>query len=257
VLRHLIPRRLRYQLRGAQWALRNVRDVQRRFGWRTAAAFVTSEPWVALRVAVGSTSVETFDIPVPDAPPVTCRAYSSDREVFLQTLAWGMFDWFERSHAPLRVIDCGANIGTATLAILDRCPNATVVALEPDVIGVRGALWPVPGAVVFDPEPFRDDRQWTIHVKSAGAGQQGDVDAYDIPALMQKVGWDRIDLLKMDIEGAETSVLQSAGQWLGSVGCLAVELHDEAAAVAFRTAVGDRFSVSRHGELTIARQVGA
>ena len=95
-----------------------------------------------------------------------------------------------------------------------------------------------------------------IHMKSAGAGEQGNIDAYDIPALMKKAGWDRIDLLKMDIEGAETSVLQSADHWLGCVGCLAVELHDEAAAAAFRTAVGDRFSVTRHGELTIARRVG-
>ncbi len=210
---------------------------------------------------------------MPHAPPVVCRPDSSDLDVFFQVLGDGQYDWLEPSRAPLRVLDCGANIGTATLAILRRWPNATIVAVEPDadnfrllientrhagdqVIAVQGALWPVPGGVVFDRRPFRDGRQWSLHVRAARTDEVPDVSAYDVPGLMRRVGWDRVDLLKMDIEGAETPVLESAGQWLSGVACLAVELHDENAVAAFRRTVGDSFRVGLQGELTIARRGG-
>ena len=35
-----------------------------------------------------------------------------------------------------------------------------------------------------------------------------------------------VDLLKVDIEGAEKEVFGSPDEWIGSVGAIAIELHD-------------------------------
>jgi hypothetical protein len=63
--------------------------------------------------------------------------------------------------------------------------------------------------------------------------------ATSIPTLMHRLGVDRIDLLKLDIEGAEHDLFQDGAQdWLTSVHAIAIETHD-----AFRT--GSRAAVLR------------
>ena len=54
------------------------------------------------------------------------------------------------------------------------------------------------------------------------------------------LGW--IDLLKVDIEGAEKEVFSSPSEWIGSVGAIAIELHDRfktGCARSFYAAVSD------------------
>jgi hypothetical protein len=43
--------------------------------------------------------------------------------------------------------------------------------------------------------------------------------------LIAETGIECIDLLKMDIEGAEREVFES-GEWISRVGAIAIELHD-------------------------------
>ena len=60
----------------------------------------------------------------------------------------------------------------------------------------------------------------------SGSGLQ--VRAMSAPEVMNRMNWASLDILKMDIEGAEAEVLgQSADAWLGKVGMLIVELHGE------------------------------
>ena len=265
-----VPSRVRFELRLIQSSLQRAPSVCRRLGWRTAFAFVLAEPWLALRSALRLTGRNSYRIRMPHAPPVVCRPDSSDLDVFFQVLGDGQYRLARALEGPARVLDCGANIGTATLAILRRWPNATIVAVEPDadnlrllientrhagdqVIAVQGLSGPFPAG-------------WSsigVHSGTADSGactseRRGPMKCltfrYDVPGLMRRVGWDRVDLLKMDIEGAETPVLESAGQWLSGVACLAVELHDENAVAAFRRTVGDSFRVGLQGELTIARR---
>jgi FkbM family methyltransferase len=237
-------------------------------GWWSGLKFVAAEPLSALAMAVAWKGEDaTFRIPLRDGTAVHCRPYSSDTEVFWEVLVRGQFNWLAETAAPMRVMDCGANIGTATIAILDRWPAATVLALEPDpdnfrllvqntaryrnrVFPLRGALWGTPTSVNFDPRPFRDGRQWSLHVTPA-LDHRGEVTAFDVPSLMAILGWSSIDLLKIDIEGAETVVLNSAAPWLDSVECLAVELHNQDAVDSFVRAVGNQRRVQRLGELTI------
>jgi hypothetical protein len=43
---------------------------------------------------------------------------------------------------------------------------------------------------------------------------------------MQLTGYSTIDILKLDIEGAEKEVFSNCDKWLGNVRILMIELHD-------------------------------
>ena len=62
-----------------------------------------------------------------------------------------------------------------------------------------------------------------------------------------------IDILKIDIEGAEVDLFKGAGDWLNSVDCISIELHgDEAKREIPATLIAAGFELSRHGSLTVA-----
>ena len=44
---------------------------------------------------------------------------------------------------------------------------------------------------------------------------------------MELLDTDRIDLLKMDIEGGEREVFADSGEWIDSIDQIAIELHDD------------------------------
>lgn len=275
MLRRLLPRRLRHQLRQAAWCASRVATVWRRYGWGTAIAFVGAEPWLVLRMlTLGARSDATYQIPIPGSSPVHCRPESSDLEVFWQVLVCRSFDFLEPRTQSLCALDCGANIGMATLAILQQWPAADIVAVEPDpgnfallrlntahvaarVTLVQAAVWSETGKLLFDEQPFRDGRQWSIRVRMPEPDERGAVPAYDIPALMELAGWDHIDLAKIDIEGAEKQLLRTAHKWLPRVDVVAVELHDADAVKGFTEAVAGQFTVARHGELSVATRPSA
>jgi len=52
------------------------------------------------------------------------------------------------------------------------------------------------------------DVMWTAGSDAGDASDYIDAPAYTIQTLMQKLGHDRVDLLKMDVEGAEYSILE-------------------------------------------------
>lgn len=47
-----------------------------------------------------------------------------------------------------------------------------------------------------------------------------------VDTLMEKNGWARTEILKMDIEGAEKEILSADVGWLKKVKLLIIELHD-------------------------------
>lgn len=65
----------------------------------------------------------------------------------------------------------------------------------------------------------------------------GEVRAITVEDILERYALQRIDLLKIDIEGAELELF-SAGDltWLDRVDCIAIELHDH-----FRPGCGNAF----------------
>jgi hypothetical protein len=85
---------------------------------------------------------------------------------------------------------------------------------------VEAAAWPRPARLTLvDPgKGF-----WGMRVTEDAAGE---VAAVTIPELLDRAGADRIDILKIDIEGAEAELFSENTAWLGRVGVLVLELHD-------------------------------
>lgn len=116
-----------------------------------------------------------------------------------------------------RVVDAGANIGVFSSMVTLRAKEATVVALEPfpanferlkgtlEANGIAGRVDPKPWALVGVPGVVRmdDSPEIASHSRRVGAETGVEVEGVTLEQLLERCGWDRADLLKIDIEGAE------------------------------------------------------
>ena len=204
--------------------------------------------------------------------PLLLRYGTSDLGVFRQIFV-------EHEYTPIRVsrdirliVDCGANVGFASAYFLHRFPKAHVLAVEPDPANfamlernlrpfgdrcrlINAGIWShQTGLVVCH---FGVGKEWSTQVRECLPGETPDVQATDIPTLLTLSKTERIDLLKVDIEGSEV-VLFGAGsrRWLGIVGNIVSELHGPECENIFFQALADfRYDVSTSGELTICRNI--
>lgn len=129
------------------------------------------------------------------------------------------------------VIDAGAHVGLFSLLASQHA--AKVIALEPDPVNYRvldlncrlngtsnvhpvnAALWTEEGEVSFH-------TSWHTTGGSVGSGGDLRVRTRTLDGLLEEHG--RVDLLKLDVEGAEFDVLHHAGG-LEDVGRIVAELH--------------------------------
>jgi len=206
------------------------------------------------------------------------RYGSSDLAVFRQMFIEREHDW-ARAIEPLRdgalILDCGANVGLATVCLLRMFPGAFVIAVEPDadnlavlernvrprrdqVEVVRAGVWSRPTHLVcHDPGTF-EHAQWALRVCECAADTPGAVQAVTVGELLRRSGRERIAILKMDIEGAEAEVFGTGPtEWLDRTDAIAIELHDGTAfgpaTAAFQRAIREQdYRLGSSGELTTA-----
>jgi FkbM family methyltransferase len=216
----------------------------------------------------------TLRVQIPQAAaPIWVRSGTSDVEAFDQVFV-------QRAYAPpvpIRphlIIDGGANAGYASVYFAATFPAAHVVAVEPErsnvtllerntapygnVTVVEAAIWDAPGEVrIANPEAAK----FEFRVDSNGEGAA--VRSLTIPQLLADADADEIDILKLDIEGAEQRVFADASEWLGRVKLAFVEVHDHLdprCSATLQAAVAPfQFDVSHRGEhvLLVARELTA
>ncbi len=149
---------------------------------------------------------------------------------------------FHATTASPRILDCGANIGAASLFFKRQYPNARITAYEADpdlcamtrrnlerngasdVDVVHAALWTSTGNVTFLAEGSDSGMIGGL----AGAGEGLPVKTVTVPSLRLRdvLSEDRVDLLKLDIEGAEGAVLDDCAPVLDRVGAIVMDLHE-------------------------------
>ncbi len=209
----------------------------RLYGFRTAFVFLS----VNLRRKSGSTRSRTYRLQSRRLPhPLVLRGGRADFLVFAQI-------FLDQEFAPLRqqdlarIVDLGGNIGLASTWLLNTFPRAKIVSIEANrdnypsleanlaPYGDRATI--VKGGVWWRKTPLalvRRDSDADAQVREAQAGDNpADIlDGWDVPALMERGGFSQIDLLKIDIEGAEVDLfLKGADRWLPQVRNLSIELH--------------------------------
>jgi FkbM family methyltransferase len=133
------------------------------------------------------------------------------------------------------VFDCGANIGLTSLFFAAQYPNARIYSIEPDpsnfVLLQRNVrqerrILPICGALVGLPREqvylSTDPPAWGRSI--ATSKTEVAVNAWTIDEICQENELAHIDLLKVDIEGAEKELFAN-GHFLKRVSCGIVELH--------------------------------
>jgi FkbM family methyltransferase len=132
------------------------------------------------------------------------------------------------------IIDCGANIGLSVIYLMHICPDATIIAFEPDesnfnllekniksfgfsnVILRNEAVW-----VEDTMTQFSNEGSMSSRIEAAPTSHSKMIKAIRLKNLLDR----DIDFLKIDIEGAEYNVLKDCAEGLGFVKNLFVEYH--------------------------------
>lgn len=155
--------------------------------------------------------------------------------------------YLSRDKAFKTVLDCGANIGCTVRYWKMLDPQCTVVAVEPDpenfsllcrntehlrdVHVIQAGIWPTSGSLHLDKEGAGHSAIRTMQDSS------GTTQAVTIPEILQRFGLQKLDLLKIDIEGSELELFSQGDlSWIGQVDTIAIELHDH-----WRPGCGDAF----------------
>lgn len=133
------------------------------------------------------------------------------------------------------IIDCGANIGITSLFLAARYPGATILSVEPHPenfallktnVAQVPRISPIPacltGASRSAVRFTTDQAAWGNRIAADNRGVL--VPAMTIEELCEQNGIKKIDLLKLDIEGAEEQVLEN-GTFLARTEHIIVELH--------------------------------
>jgi FkbM family methyltransferase len=201
---------------------------------------------------------------------------SSDVDTFDQMFVRGELKFAEalRATRPRLIVDLGANVGYASAFLLSLFVDAFALAVEPDPRNVarcranlapyadrarviEGAVWSRCGQLVLSRGTFGDGRDWATEVREARAGEQADVTAYDVPALLARCPMDMVDLLKIDIEGSETALFSAnVDRWIDRVRNICIELHGERCRQAFFEALHNHtFETAMSGEYLVCTNI--
>ena len=143
------------------------------------------------------------------------------------------------SPTPPRILDCGANVGLASLFFRRLFPDARITAFEadPSVFGMldanlkangadrvtarHAALWTSTGSLTFRCEG--SDSGMIASLPGAVDGTSTTVPSLRLRDLLAE---GPVDLLKLDIEGAEDAVLADCESELHRVKALVMDLHE-------------------------------
>jgi len=197
----------------------------------------------------------TNDIKIPNVLKITqdgyqhpfyIRNHSSDVFVYRSLITDNEYN-FVSSQEPEVIIDAGAHIGLAAIQFANKFPNAKIISIEPEknnfylleqntkkysnIIALQAALWDKVGEIElldtgFDSWGFmtaNDSQHDKYNVPLLQ--KKHNVRSVTIESLFSEYNLSRIDILKMDIEGAEIEVFRNHSPWVNHVRSIIVELH--------------------------------
>jgi FkbM family methyltransferase len=216
--------------------------------------------------------IEEISVATPNVRyPVVLRPRTSDRFVFEEIFLDCDYD-LSFDISPRLIVDAGANVGFASIFFANRYPGSTIIALEPEpenfrlllqntrlypeIVPVQAALWGRTAILAVS----RDTESWAHKVSEPSLNDHTTVPGLTIADLLRNYGRASIDILKMDIEGAEIEVFNNeAHHWLKTTKVLIVELHDRlrpGCSAAFDNAIrGLSFRRMEQGENIILSQI--
>ena len=161
-----------------------------------------------------------------------------DSASFLSTYAeifdQGIYAFSTASDMPY-ILDCGANIGLSVLFFKQCCPNSRIVAFEPDpeicrVLETNIANFNLTNMRAVEKAVWSSETTLEFLVEGADGGRVINIDENFPRRTVKTVRLrdylvEHVDLLKIDIEGAESEVLVDIADRLDCVERIFVEYH--------------------------------
>ena len=174
--------------------------------------------------------------------PFAFRPESIDPVTMQQIFQNGDYVLNIKNFNPKLILDCGGNIGCAAVFFANVYPHAQIYSIEPEKLNfkilslntifydnvhqINSAIWDKESFTkVVVGIPNRYSAYMTVETTS------DDPQAFKtitVSKILAASGFDEIDLLKIDIEGAEKEVFSApdVDEWLSKVKVLVIELHD-------------------------------
>jgi FkbM family methyltransferase len=173
------------------------------------------------------------------------------------------------------IIDLGANAGFTAVYFSRFFPKATIVCIEPMpsnlfILKKNLALNKV-NSVVFEAAVTIKDEQILMEVGDKDYANK----VHDIPfgrnlnsstlmvnglsmnTIFEKLNWNKVDLLKIDIEGYEGVLLTQNNNWLAKIETIIMEIHEGVTIDTIKDAIapyGFAYSISKKGNWILSRK---
>ncbi|MFO0938488.1 MAG: FkbM family methyltransferase [Gemmataceae bacterium] len=270
IARRLLPVPARWALARLRWdavdGVKTAAESARMLGWPAVAQM----RWADL-AGEFSRARRMRSLRLPGYPhPLFYREGSSDPHVMEQVFGRREYECVANETDVRFIVDCGANVGYTTAMLLHRYPLARVAVVEPDsgnllvcrknlapfgdrVSYFQAGIWGSTGPMAMD----RTGSEWAFKARPAQEGDIVEFDALTIDDILEQSGFPRIDVLKVDIEGAEESAFEQVDQkWLSKTRTLVIELHGDACERVVTTSLQSKtYERSTSGELTVFRNI--
>lgn len=180
------------------------------------------------------------DIRISEIPStITLSNFNNDVSTLFKIFFSKEYDITLKS-TPSVIIDCGANIGLSAIFFANKYPSATIIALEPDrgnfkylekntnyfknVICINKAVWSHSTIMSLVDE---GSGNWGLKTYKEILPGAVTVEAVSIEEIIHQFNLQQIDLVKIDIEGAEKELFsRNYENWLKKTKVIAIELHD-------------------------------
>lgn len=175
--------------------------------------------------------------------PITLRSRTTDILVYEKIFIREEYRWSRIFRPDSIIVDAGANIGLSSIFFARQYPGGRVIAIEPEASNYRlllencaaySSIIPIPAALwgmdtTLEMAPQDTPAHWSFQFQTArgtAAAPQIPVRGVTLNSIMKEYHIDRVDLLKLDVEGAEVEILAGPPDWIKQVDAIWIELHE-------------------------------
>ncbi len=238
-----------------------MRDLQNRIRWMPN--YIRAFGAIRGTVLLAQTRFRTSRRPdklrklqVPGLPtPVFVRDTVADHAIFRQCLVKEQYDFRTFPHAerlmqayeaatragkPPLIIDCGGNIGLATLWFSRVFPQARFAILEPEdrnfellsrntaslegrIHRIKGAIWNRPAKLsITNPQAGSA----AFRVEEQPVSSRDGIRGYTIDEVCEMCDVEHPFIVKLDIEGSQAALFRDNTRWVENVHLITLELDD-------------------------------
>jgi FkbM family methyltransferase len=166
---------------------------------------------------------------------VTMRTFAGDLFVFNEVFGTRCYEVPTEFSGGIRtVLDAGANVGLTTLFLSQVFPDARFVCVEPSrgnvellsrnlrAVDCATVIWAAAGD--RDGKLYFREARWAWGGHTSAQAGTYPVCARSIPSILDELGIETLDLLKVDIENGVERLFHRNNQWLSRVRMIVVEL---------------------------------